>query len=135
MILHRVDYPETSRSRCLRGSKDCRVIRSKHWEETSVMDAARREQMVRSQIAELRTWLNGRTFRDAASSGRAAVEQEARGHDQRSFLSMLSTVAALPWFSLARGVCGVVDGREAGWSDIRDSADLLHWWRRGVIAA
>lgn len=99
------------------------------------MDAARREQMVRSRTAELRSWLNGRTFRDAESSGRRALEQEARGHDESSFLGMLSTVAALPWFSLARGVCGVLDGREAGWSEIRDSLDLLHWWRRGVIAA
>jgi hypothetical protein len=99
------------------------------------MDAARRDQMVRSRTAELRTWLNGRTFRDAESSGRRALAQEARGYDESSFLDMLSTVAALPWFSLARGVCGLLDGREAGWSEIRDSVDLLHWWRRGVIAA
>jgi hypothetical protein len=99
------------------------------------MDAARREQMVRGRIAELRTWLNSPAFRDAASSGRDAVERRARQHDQSSFLSMLSTAAALPWFSLARGVRDVIDGRETGWSEIRDSIDLLHWWRRGILAA
>lgn len=99
------------------------------------MNTAHRDEVVAARIASVRAWVVASTTHDAEATNRSSVQPLARGKDQLSFLKMQLRVEALPAFSLARGVCSVLDGRnDAGWSEIRDSVQFMQWWWRGVLA-